>query len=895
MGDGQRKLQRAGGRWAHRMACALLGVSLAMASTVALDVAATTKAFAAGSGKQPLPGQQSVVPPGATLVGPAPSGTTLPLVVALHPRDPAALATEVQAVSDPRSPEYRHFLTPAQFAQQFGAMQSTIAQVTSALRSEGLTVGTPSSTGLSLPVSGTVAQIQSAFSTTISRYRLASGKSGYDNKSAPEVPVSVAPQIEGILGLNTLSPPQPSTTVPQANPVTVQAPSFTATPLLAPGQPTPQSGCASTVTNLQRYGALDAVQLAQAYSFGPLYSANHYGAGTTVALVEMAQSRYVMSDINAFAACYNIQLGGTQLTDVPVDGGNIPGPATIEAELDIENVLSLAPNANIQVYQGGPSDSMYNVFSQIVSDDTAKIVSASWTNGCEAYVPPSYQASENTLFQAAATEGQSIFVASGDQGSQGCNINGEISATTGSGPVAQAVDPSTGTLYIANKSDGTLSVDSEGGSNAYTAVTASKPFTGTGPDAVALDASVGKVFVANAGSNTLTVFSTSSCNRSNTTGCGSPTQVLSFGHLNAPAALAANGSTLYVGNTNGTVAVYNVSGSTIAFVTTVTLPLLSVPTALAVDTTNGNVYVADGSTNNRIEYFSATNCNATTTTGCSTTSTVSGLGINDPVALVVATGAASLYVANAGSSGGISVVSLNTHAVIKTISTNEGLNGIGQVQGIGMSPDNHEVLAVLHFLSSGDVMATINTSTQSIASTVGLQIGSNSMGQVVSDGTLGYAWVTDSTNGGDVVQNLNLAVSDPAGQPYVTAVGGTSVTAVGPPTPTETVWNDQLNYYSEGASGGGISKTFFMPAYQQPLGTVSGSSGTPSANFGVAIAARSRTCRPMPTRVLATSFTTVITMAAGSFSAAPVARRPCGPPSSPSSPRPTATPPAMAR
>src|SRR5208283_54431 len=109
-----------------------------------------------------------------------------------------------------------------------------------------------------------------------------------------------------------------------------------------------------------------------------------------------------------------------------------------------------------------PSDSIYSVFSRIVSDDTAKIVSASWTNGCEAYVGQSYQNSENTLFQAAATEGQSIFVASGDQGSEGCNLNGVMSASTGSDPVAQAVDPSTGTLYIANKSADTISVDGEG-------------------------------------------------------------------------------------------------------------------------------------------------------------------------------------------------------------------------------------------------------------------------------------------------------------------------------------------------------------------------------------------------------------------------------------------------
>ncbi len=403
------------------------------------------------------------MPPGATLIGPAATTATLPLEVTLQPRDPAALTAEVQAVSDPRSPEYRHFLTPQQFAQRFGPTRAAIAQVASTLRSQGLTVGTPSSTGLSLPVSGTVAEVESAFSTSISRYRLASGKTGYDNRSAPEVPVTVAPQIEGILGLDTLSPPQPSTTaVPQASSAASHpAPLGTG---LATGQPTPQTGsCTTSIQDVEGvYGALDADQLAQAYSFDPLYTANHYGGGATVALVEMSGAGYSSSDISTFAACYGITLGGGQISEKNLAGGGATGPSTVEAELDIENVLSLAPKADIEVYEGGPSDSLYDVFDQIISDDTAKIVSASWTNGCEAYVGQAYQNSENTLFEAAASEGQSIFVATGDEGAQGCNVNGEISATTGTDPVAQAVDPSTGTLYIANKSNNTVSVDSEG-------------------------------------------------------------------------------------------------------------------------------------------------------------------------------------------------------------------------------------------------------------------------------------------------------------------------------------------------------------------------------------------------------------------------------------------------
>ena len=43
-----------------------------------------------------LPGHEGLVPPGATLVGPAPSTTALPLTLTLKPRDPSALAAEAQ-------------------------------------------------------------------------------------------------------------------------------------------------------------------------------------------------------------------------------------------------------------------------------------------------------------------------------------------------------------------------------------------------------------------------------------------------------------------------------------------------------------------------------------------------------------------------------------------------------------------------------------------------------------------------------------------------------------------------------------------------------------------------------------------------------------------------------
>ncbi len=835
------ELYRRGGGVRRVATWVLVAVPMAMAATVLLGLAAHPDSAALGAAPrlEPLHGHLAAVPPGATPLGPAPSSVVLPLTVTLQPRDVAALAAEAQAVSDSASPQYHRFLTPQQFAQRYGPTQGTIAQVTATLRSEGLTVGAPSATGLSLPVSGTVAQVQSALDTPIDRYRLSSGKIGYHNRAAPQVPAAVAPQIQGILGLDTLSPPQPTTSVPAANASGSGPRALGVTPEGAPGQPEPTgSTCTmssnNSVSNAESYGALDAPQLAQAYSFDPLYSSSDYGAGTTVALVELGGAGYSSSDISTFANCYGITPGVGQVTEKSVLGGG--SGSNVEAELDIETVLSLAPKANIEVYEGGTSASMYDVVNQIETDDAAKIVSISWTNGCEAYVPSAYQSSENTLFQAAATEGQSVFVAAGDQGSEGCNVNSVTEDQTGSHPVAQVADPSTGTLYVANQSSNSVSVDSEGSSgNPSSAVTpVATVSAGSGPDAVALDSTDGKVFVANGGSSSVTALATSTCNQSTTGGCTS-TATINSG-LSGPTALAVNGSTLYVANSNGTVAVYN--ASTDAYVTSVSLPVSSSPTSLAVDASNGAVYVGDAGAVSRVDYFNATICNASVTTGCSTIPATISLPQN-PVSMVVDDAAGSLYVAEGGSGGGIAVVSLSTHSLATTIATSgPGIAGTGKAQSVALSPGGAQVLAVLDGLSfPGDVLATINPTTQTIVATVNLETGGDTMGALASDGTRDYVWVTDLTTNHDVVQNLNLAVSDPASQPYVTAVGGTSLQAIGP-APTETTWNDQL-HYAEGAGGGGISKTFTMPAYQQALGTVSGSSGTPCANS-------SGDCREVP-------------------------------------------------
>ena len=57
-----------------------------------------------------------------------------------------------------------------------------------------------------------------------------------------------------------------------------------------------------------------------------------------------------------------------------------------------------------------------------------------------------------------------------------------------------------------------------------------------------------------------------------------------------------------------------------------------------------------------------------------------------------------------------------------------------------------------------------------------------------------------------------LAVDDPASQPYVTGVGGLTVSSIAPPS--QTVWNDNCTAQGCGSGGGGVSTLWSRPSWQ---------------------------------------------------------------------------------
>lgn len=399
----------AGSRPARRLACAL---ALAALVPVTAAHAATVRV-----------GRTPAVPIGARFMGMVPAARLLHVTVALRPHDPAALAAYARAVATPGSPSYRRYLTPAQFARRFGATPAQISAVRRALRARGLAPGAVSRGALSIAVMASAARLERAFDVSLTRMALRDGRMTIRASAAPALPASLASTVQSVVGLNTMAAPRPL--LARARPGASSPQTHSRTHVVT-GGPQPCGAASAAAPGQQAY---TADQIASAYGFSGLYSAGDNGAGITVAVYELEPDD--PSDVAAYQSCY-----GTHATvsNVAVDGGAGIGPGSGEAALDIENLIGLAPNVNVLVYEGPNSNSgapgagPYDTFSTIINQNRARVVTVSWGQ-CEAGLGQTDASAENTLFEQATIQGQSIVAASGDSGAEDCDAGGAVPQT----------------------------------------------------------------------------------------------------------------------------------------------------------------------------------------------------------------------------------------------------------------------------------------------------------------------------------------------------------------------------------------------------------------------------------------------------------------------------------
>jgi kumamolisin len=329
----------------------------------------------------PLKGSERSAVPGARVVAAAEATERLEVTLLVRRSARGDFATRVAAIASGRSPG--SILSREEFAKRHGADASDLAAVRAFANASGLAVVQEHSARRTVVLSGTVAQFNAAFHVQLQHMQYAGG-SYRGRTGAIHLPAALDGIVEAVLGLDSR---------PQAKPHCRLRRHAT--------------GAAVSYTPLQ---------VASAYGFPP-----GTGQGECVALIELGGG-FRPADLETYFE--GLGVGSPSVVAVSVDHGkNAPtgdanGPDG-EVMLDVEMVGAIAPQAKIAVYFAPNTDAGFlDAITTAIHDTTHKpsVISISW-GGAESTWTAQAMTAMDAAFQAAATLGITVCVASGDGGS----------------------------------------------------------------------------------------------------------------------------------------------------------------------------------------------------------------------------------------------------------------------------------------------------------------------------------------------------------------------------------------------------------------------------------------------------------------------------------------------
>ncbi len=421
---------RAGGAGLLGLAAIALAGSLAAAQPAVAAVSASGPA----SNAAPLAAIKGSLLGTADPATGAYSAARMTVSVALVPRDPAGLSQALASAYSKGSSGYHQWLAKGKFDSRFAPAPAKRDAVTSYLRGQGLTVAATSSPFL-ISVTGSSARISAAFHTRLSSYVSSRGVRYFANSTLVSLPASVVPDIQGVIGLTSTVRLHSQVVRPAGH-----AKAGTSGASCETGYVTTQELFAATNKGTPfpyGYGGgpecsgLTPAQTNSVYGAPPA-SARTQGAGQNAGLFEL--SAFKRSDIDTWASHFYGSAYQADYTSVYVDGGPLSKTCPkhdkceadysgdIEVDADIEQEMAVAPDAHLYVYNA-PNDetgqTSLDEYVKIANADVVSTVSSSW-GVCEKAAGEAYAQAENVIFEQMALQGQSMFVAAGDDGAFDC-------------------------------------------------------------------------------------------------------------------------------------------------------------------------------------------------------------------------------------------------------------------------------------------------------------------------------------------------------------------------------------------------------------------------------------------------------------------------------------------
>jgi subtilase family serine protease len=325
------------------------------------------------------------------------------------PAQEKAVDAYADSLTERGSPNYHHWLTAAEVGRRFGVAQSDISRITGWLKAKGMTVNLVYPSRMVIDFSGTAGQVSRAFNTEIHQLEVG-GVSHVANVRDPQIPVALAPAVEGIVSLHDFRPPN----------------KMMRRSAYADGKRPADTGfCFGLPCHDVAPG-----DLATIYGLNALFTAGYSGQGEVIATVEDT-NLFANSDWTTFRKVFGLTAytaGNLKLVHPAPSGGKACGNPGVtsdddEATLDVEWASATAPSATIMLASCAgtfATDGVHLAIQNLVNSSTPPPVISVSYGFCEVDNGATENASFNSLYQSAALEGISVFVATGDGGPSDC-------------------------------------------------------------------------------------------------------------------------------------------------------------------------------------------------------------------------------------------------------------------------------------------------------------------------------------------------------------------------------------------------------------------------------------------------------------------------------------------
>lgn len=318
------------------------------------------------------------------------------ITIVLNLSDPKGAKALEEEYITPTSPNYHKSISPAEFSTRFGPSQEAWDALLDYVRQNGFILTYGADNRRIMSVTGTRAQVQSAFGVVIDNYQLGE-RTFHAIANDPVVPAEIAPSILHVGGLSNLARPH--------NAVLVEDPAVikTAYNSEAPAMPGNVDGSGQTV-------ALVSYDL---FEFTDVGNWLNLVAGLPASTI---------NNLSVLAFNGGAEGSGCTATDA-VCGAS-------EELLDIAAIWSVAPGAKILVFS---SRIQYTDYTTLISYPINYLASHYSTAGatlaitdiaCEDDLGSADAATIDALAADARLNGISVFAGSGDNGASCVDSNG---------------------------------------------------------------------------------------------------------------------------------------------------------------------------------------------------------------------------------------------------------------------------------------------------------------------------------------------------------------------------------------------------------------------------------------------------------------------------------------